>query len=157
MVHNFSFLVPRRLAGSGRPGLYNSLREDLAQLSEEGIGSIVSLTERGLERELLAELGFTSLHLSIHDFMPPTLEQMIQFLEFTREQHAANRAVLAHCHAGIGRTGTMLAVFKVSEGLTAPEAIQHVRERRRGSIETLDQERAVQAFEEWFRGADGNK
>lgn len=151
MVHNFSYLEPGRLAGSGRPGLYHSLREDLGELTEAGIGSVVSLTERGIDPALLQEMGLTGLHLPIQDFMPPTLEQTIEFINFANEQIAAARAVLAHCHAGIGRTGTMLAAFKVHEGLTANQAIQLVRARRRGSIETLDQERAVLAYEDYLR------
>ena len=49
---------------------------------------------------------------------------------------------------GCGRTGTMLACYLVSkEGYSAEEAIAEVRRRRKNSIETKTQEKAVIEFE----------
>ena len=48
---------------------------------------------------------------------------------------------------GRGRTGTMLASYLVAkEGCSAEQAIIETRKRRRGSIETYEQEDAVKAF-----------
>jgi protein-tyrosine phosphatase len=54
--------------------------------------------------------------------------------------------VAVHCGAGLGRTGTILACYLVSQGSTAKEATQQVRTKRPGSIETLAQEAVVEAY-----------
>jgi atypical dual specificity phosphatase len=52
-----------------------------------------------------------------------------------------------HCLAGRGRSGTLAAVWFVHEGMTADEAIAHIRTLRPGSIETEVQEEAVHRYE----------
>jgi atypical dual specificity phosphatase len=70
-----------------------------------------------------------------------------EFVAFVDAERARGGAVMAHCVAGIGRTGTMLAAYLVKEGRTAPEAIREVRTRRRGSIETTEQEDLIAMYE----------
>ncbi|MCX7717312.1 MAG: dual specificity protein phosphatase 23 [Candidatus Sumerlaeaceae bacterium] len=143
---NYSFLIDGVLAGSGHPQRCGNLSRVLAALAADGIGAIVSLDETGLSRAHLHEHGLRHLHLPVIDFSIPTLEQVRQFVQFVREQRARNSAVLVHCGAGIGRTGTMLACYLVAEGADPAEAIQTVRARRPGSIETPEQEQFVHDF-----------
>ena len=59
-----------------------------------------------------------------------------------------------HCELGLGRTGTMLACYLVSqgrEGYSAGRAILKTRRRRTESIETSEQERAVGNFERFLK------
>jgi atypical dual specificity phosphatase len=56
------------------------------------------------------------------------------------------RPVAVHCASGLGRTGTLLAAFLVSQGATAEGAIERVRSVRPGSVETLEQEQAIHAY-----------
>jgi atypical dual specificity phosphatase len=49
------------------------------------------------------------------------------------------RPVGVSCSAGLGRTGTILACYLVSRGLDADAAINRVRMKRPGSIETREQ------------------
>ncbi len=41
MPHNFSFVIPKKLAGMGRLGQGASLEEDLWRLEKEGVGAVV--------------------------------------------------------------------------------------------------------------------
>lgn len=53
-----------------------------------------------------------------------------------------NRAVVFHCYAGKGRTGTAIAAYLIKyHGLTGQQAIEKVRSIRPGSVETREQER----------------
>ena len=147
MPGNFSFVIPGQLAGSAQPGRFSDLASDLAELSAHGIGAVVSLTERPLSAAALAEAGFRSLHLPVADFTPPSKGQVGEFVAFVDSCLSAGVAVVVHCGAGIGRTGTMLACYLVSRGMGAVEAIREIRRQRPGSIETVEQERCIADYQ----------
>ena len=151
MQTGFSWVIDQQLAGMPRPGSSNSLEDDLAYLAEQGIDLLVSLTENTLDARLLADADIGSLHLPVSDFRPPTLEQQIEFVERTSQTINGGGRVGVHCTAGIGRSGTMLATYLVYLGHNADEAIATVRELRPGSIETAEQEEAIQAYDEYLR------
>jgi len=146
MPSNFSF-VKERLAGMERPGSHASLHEDLTFLKAQGISHIVSLTERPLDYTLVDEFEFEYLHLPVADFTPPTMDQIRKFIEFWQAAEAQARATVVHCAAGQGRTGTLLACALVYQGHTAVEAIERLRAKRPHSIETSEQEHAIQDYE----------
>lgn len=146
MPGNFSYVIPGRLAGCAQPGRFSDLRSDLSGLARQGIGAIVSLTERPLDAAALRDFGFRVLHLPVPDFTPPSRIQIRDFIAFVDSCMVDGVAVVVHCGAGIGRTGTMLACYLVSRGQTAAEAIDMVRAARPGSIETEEQERSIMDY-----------
>jgi len=139
MPFNFSWLIDGQVAGMAHPP-----RDAEPWLSDQGVTAVVSLTMR--PPASLGELN--TLHAPIPDMTPPSLDLLMRTVEFMREELVAGGAVAVHCAAGIGRTGTVLAAFLVSNGLTASEAIRAVRLRRPGSIETRSQEEVVHKFAE---------
>lgn len=147
MIPNFSFLLPGILAGSSRPGDYGgTLPEHLTFLHDQGIRGVISLTEDSLPRAALAEAGLDYLHLPVIDFEPPSHEQLVSGVAFIDDHRERGDAVLVHCRAGIGRTGTMLAAYLVSRGAPPDEAMAQVRALRPGSIETIGQEEAIRLY-----------
>lgn len=138
MIYNFSWIVPEKVGGMGRP----AGREDLEWLTRLEVTAIVSLTERPLD----PVEGLEVLHVPIVDMTPPTLDQLDRIVGFIRGVVAKRGKVVAHCAAGMGRTGTALAAYMVSEGLAASEAMAFLRTVRPGSIETREQEQAVIAY-----------
>jgi atypical dual specificity phosphatase len=148
MPHNFSFVIEGILAGMECPGTFGKLRSDLEFFQSQNIRAIVSLTEAPLDQVYIEEFGFRYLHLPVTDFTAPTLDQVRQFQEFLRAAEAEGRAVVVHCGAGLGRTGTMLACALVGRGMSAQEALDRVRTLRPYSIETVEQEDCVRRFAE---------
>jgi len=151
VLHNFSYVIDGVLAGCAHPDSWGNLQDALCELVDQGIGALVSLDEQGVPLFAIAESGLHYLHLPVEDYGVPTFEQVEQFIDFVERERKLGRAVAVHCRAGYGRTGTALACFLVSQGKSAGEAIQTVRSKRPGSIETADQERFVYDFEAWWK------
>ena len=77
------------------------------------------------------------------------MDQAVAFVRFVKEQHMAQRPVAVHCEAGLGRTGTLLAIYLISEGCGAPEAIRRVRAAEPRAVETI---RQIKFLEQYARG-----
>lgn len=148
MLSNFGWILPRRLAGMARP--QPGAAEHLKDL---GVVAVLTLTETPPLPELWAA-GLDVLHEPIADFAAPDARTLGRCVTFVQAGMARGGAVVVHCHAGYGRTGTVLAAALVAEGLDPEEAIEVVRSLRPGSLETYEQEAAVRRFAA-ERGAEG--
>lgn len=140
-MNGFSWVIENEIAGMARPDFR---AESLwPWLAERNIGLVVSLTSGAPDEDLLAAHGMELLHLPVPDFAPPGMEAVEAFLQQARFQRHQGKAIVVHCGAGIGRTGTMIACYLVDQGFEPAEAIRMVRSARPGSIETAEQERVV--------------
>jgi atypical dual specificity phosphatase len=141
LPRNFSWIESSVLAGCGRP-------ESVAELEaakREGVGAIVSLTGTPLSPEVIDRLGFAYLHSPLSAI--PSIQQLTQIIQFIESQKSQSHSVLVHCGEGKGRTGTVLAAYLVYHGMRADDAIRVVREKRSGSVQTVEQENIVREFE----------
>ena len=94
---NFSWLVPKRLAGLGRP----TSKEDVTFLADAGVQHLVSLTE--LPPSLYG-VKMNMHHIPVIDFAPPTILQVQEFLRLAEQ--AISRGEVS---------GTDLMYLKTSE------------------------------------------
>lgn len=140
MIRNFSWLIEGEIAGMAKPA---STVSDFEFLKDNNIDAIVSLSEFPLDENLVEEFGFEVKHIPVRDFESPRMEQVEDFLKFVKKIRTDGKKLVVHCDAGAGRTGTMLACYLVSKGYDAAKAIEEVRRKRPGSIETLGQEEIV--------------
>jgi atypical dual specificity phosphatase len=147
-LSGFSWVIDDNLAGMPLPGERETLDNDLQFLVGQQIRLLISLTETSLDADAVRASGISPLHIPIDDFTAPEQSQIDQFVDELDVRLGHQERIGVHCHGGLGRTGTMLATWFVAEGMTADEAIAHIRALRPGSIETEEQEDAVRRFEE---------
>ena len=137
-----SWVLPGEVLACGYP------RTDaaLAALAAAGITLIVNLDVRPHPPASLTRHGLVELHLPTPDFTPPSLDALRRGVAAIEGALSAGQRVAVHCVGGRGRTGTLLACLLVARGESAAGAIDEVRRRRPGSVETPEQEAAVHAF-----------
>ena len=159
------WVQPGRLLAGEYPGA----REEAAALQKlrhllhvGGITFFLDLTEEGEHRlqpyaPYLARLASTeNLPLAEHRRMPirdlgvPAPETMWAILDLLKAALAEGRGVYVHCWGGIGRTGTVVGCYLVSQGLTGEQALAQIAAWRRDtpdgdrpSPETDEQRRLV--------------
>lgn len=123
----FLWLEKGVLAGTPRPGIFLDLDQDLKALKRVGVTVLISLTEKGMDQQALAEFGIKNIWEPIKDMAAPTLEQAAELCKKIEAFIESGEVIAAHCRAGLGRTGTILAAHLIWQGADALDALETVR------------------------------
>ena len=137
---NFSW-IDDLVAASGKP----TSKREIVWLKRQGITVVLNLTDRSLPSRWGREAGIEFRHVSIKNHQPPTMIHLSKTVGILKEGKKSGKKILVHCEAGVGRTGTVLAAYLVSTGMSSLDAIKKIRELRPGSIER-HQERSVGVY-----------
>jgi protein tyrosine phosphatase (PTP) superfamily phosphohydrolase (DUF442 family) len=98
---------------------------DYRALAGAGVTTVIDLRaerDRYVPQALLDDLGLELVAIPVRDGQAPTTREVSQFLDAVVQSPGA---VYLHCGAGVGRTGTMAAAYRVAlgdGGLTAMRA-----------------------------------
>ena len=169
--------VPGRLGMTFAPGMKTlgmhgrwdrDLVADLRVLREEyGADVLVSVMEEHeyggygipelFERDTVE--GIEVLRFAIEDMNVPKEAETEEYEALVRgiaDRMREGQNVVVHCRGGLGRTGTVAACVLVALGEhSADEAIDAIRQARKGTIQTDEQEEFVRRFEHTLREREG--
>jgi len=140
MIDNFRWLVEGRIAGSGVP----RTDEDIEWLKLQRIDTIISFSKISPKvANKIRSLQMSHHEIPIEDYGTPEYFQINRFLELVEKEISGGRRVLIHCYSGMGRTGTMFALYLVHHGLDWQKAVE-----KGGGLETGSQRLCVQIYQE---------
>ena len=101
-------------------------------LQQFGVQAVVRLNEPHYARRSFAAAGIAVADLAFEDCTPPPVDVVAKFLAIAE---ALPGALAVHCRAGLGRTGTLIALYMMKHhGFTAREAMGWLRIVRPGSV-----------------------
>jgi len=163
----YSSWVTDKILATSRPTTV-AMKEHsvIKQFKEQRIASIINLQHPGEHASCgfgLEELGFSYIpqefmdndvffyNFGWNDYGVRSLQSildMVKVMDFA----LSNGKVAIHCHAGLGRTGVLIACYLIyANRMSHNEAILKVRESRPKAIQTRGQICCVKEFENYIR------
>ncbi|MFH1832395.1 MAG: dual specificity protein phosphatase family protein, partial [bacterium] len=142
---NFSTLTNNLISGMAKPETPGQIK----YLESKNVKLVVTLTKDKLDATLFKNTSVKNIHLPIQSGNAPTEDQIKTFLTEAKQVTSTGGKIVVHCEQGLHRTGTMLALWLITNNnMSAQQAINFVREQRPGSISPGIQEKFLHKFEE---------
>jgi cell division cycle 14 len=153
-----AFKGPKGNRGDGREKeMYTFTPEHYSSVFEYmGVSAIVRLNEADTyDRAGFTDFGFSHHDLYFDDCTVPSNATIAKFLDTCEREPGV---VAVHCKAGLGRTGTLIAIYLMKHfGFTASECIGWLRIVRPGSVIAPQQQYLHHAEAQYCRRVDKSK
>ena len=123
-------------------------RENIEYVIEKhGINVIINLSGNSYDNPYPDKLEL--IDHKIHDFGTPTEKEMNELLQLIQKKIEEKKKILIHCVAGCGRTGMVIAIYKISKqpNKNREEIINELRQLRPCSIDNQEQYEFVLNFQ----------
>lgn len=100
------------------------------------------------------ELDVRAVWHPVHDLCAPPLDAFVSLVDLVHGHLRAGEIVLAHCAAGVGRSGTLAVGVCLRDGMPLDVALAHVAAHRPMAGPEVGSQRAlVEAYASHLRGA----
>lgn len=150
------FGLPGKVFRSPMPfGAYDLGRSTLAEYRQQGINTVVMLTEpwEDLQRagrdlaQVYAEDGLDVIRFPIEDYtVPENPADLKNLLDEIVRRAKKGEHIAIHCYAGQGRTGTVIALLaRLIRHMDGDSALEWVRQYF-PAAETVPQEHLIRSF-----------
>jgi len=144
LPYDADWIVEGRICAMSLPS-----EADVGLLRRGGFTAVISIASEDYAdpvREWCQAGGLRYLRYRVADMTAPEAADIRDFVAEVAYELDHGGRVAVHCLGGVGRTGTMIACYLVSTGYSADEAIDEVRRRRPGSVQTRSQELAIARY-----------
>lgn len=99
--------------------------DDLEVVRNGGIAAIVNLCAECYDlADIEKNAGFEVFDIPVPDEAAPSLKELEEAVSWMAQRIGAGKRILVHCRFGIGRTGTLVAAYLMSEGLSFRQALR---------------------------------
>lgn len=151
----FLWLIKGVLAGTPRPGVFYDEEYDVKALRRVGVSHLVSLTEYApkeaqVDTGLLQKYEIQHSQFPIVDMGAPSLEEARKICQHLDALIERDQVVAVHCRAGMGRTGTVLAMYTIWKGKDAITALEDARKIEPRWVQSDAQVRFLEDFEQFL-------
>jgi protein tyrosine phosphatase type 4A len=108
----------------------------IQELKKHNVTAVVRVCEPSYKTEELKDAGISVFDLEYNDGTFPPNDITDKWFEIIKRQFQEDPegCVAVHCVAGLGRAPVMVALALVELGLKFEEAVELIREKRRGAI-----------------------
>jgi len=146
----FLWLLKGKLAGTPLPGVFFDEAYDLKALQRVGVTHLISTTLKPISGSRLKMFNIKGHSFPIKDMGIPTLAQAIEVCEHIDKTIESGSVVAVHCRAGLGRTGTILALYLIWKNCDAMSALEKVRTIEPRWVQSEQQVKFLDVFSEYM-------
>ncbi len=129
-------------------------------MKSRGVTDVVRVCEPTYNKIKLEENGIKVLDMPFNDGGIPTNEMILTFLSLVDERVGGlltpsvvpPPCIAVHCVAGLGRAPVLVALALIESGMAPIDAVEFVRNRRRGAFNTVQLNFLVDSYnKQWHK------